>query len=957
MAYVNIHGGNGYCGCPPPVDFGGGGSGKDGKSAYEIWIEQGGVGTEQDFLASLRGPAGEKGEIGERGAQGPIGPQGAIGPKGEAGPQGVPGIPGVPGAKGAPGEKGDSGKSAYQEWLDAGNAGSASDFIASLKGAKGDIGERGPKGDRGSDGSAGAPGTAGENGADGAPGKSAYQTWLDLGNQGSEQDFINSLKASGSVEADEENITVSDGKVSLKDKAYVPSDHSGLGRVYLRKSISGGKNVLSQDMVNLMDTRFIVQYDFDLNGKTLTFPQGAVLVFEGGSFKNGAIKGTQLEIVTESACFDKTVTVLPGSLKNNVLELRWFKMEQWTIAQYTANHKNSTNPGVSDTNRVIVNKHLRHRLIIPSGVFPFDGHIELVKTYSEYGETYDSGCSLNIQGVPYNEYGDRFLRSAFVFPQSKGFYWYGGLGNGINRVKDMYFESRGHIFELWGRFNALTMPNDRTPNGWTNNDFFNIEMVSWEGSGFYSPANYATYCFHNRYENIRGWFPAEGRAFWEGMCSMSNVYENVTLLYQGIDLLSFEGKNYSVFRNQSAYLRQGNFDRTKYVFHYAGGGIPDFQKRYEDQAAYFIASYCNFESIEEAVVYTEGPYVSMTISITDTYVTHYPTAATKPQFNVSRLNHVTFRPLSFIGIPEHLVLKINSNFGGTNVVESDVPLRVEGLSDQPVYVVPRVASGRGASGTDCDLSYLYRYGRISPQYVKVLNAETMKPGLQLMGDPQIVDDHTNLAQGWLRSNHLIFRKKTDYAFVYVIDEGSIFTFGNYTGLFLRIVNDGDGLLKLSTSRGMVVLAKGQELSGHWHYDRLVIPCQSNMKLLVTDENYPVVFDGDTVLSADGTQLYIITERGCGVFVKGSRTIEVLREANLGSHYQKHLGYHTQTNGVLTTACDEMGNVFWTVQEGDGRTAKSMPAMNTSKIGDETTDGTVRWRYMGKSPQFKTINMQ
>ena len=108
MAYVNIHGGNGYCGCPPPVDFGGGGSGKDGKSAYEIWIEQGGVGTEQDFLASLRGPAGEKGADGERGAQGPIGPQG------------VPGIPGVPGAKGAPGKKGDSNKSVYQRMVGCG---------------------------------------------------------------------------------------------------------------------------------------------------------------------------------------------------------------------------------------------------------------------------------------------------------------------------------------------------------------------------------------------------------------------------------------------------------------------------------------------------------------------------------------------------------------------------------------------------------------------------------------------------------------------------------------------------------------------------------------------------------------------------------------------------------------------------------------------------------------------
>ncbi len=123
--------------------------GLNGKSAYQIWLEAGNSGTEEDFLNSLRGPTGEKGEVG------------APGPQGLSGPQGVPG------------------KSVYQEWLDAGNIGNTSDFIASLKG------------DRGNDGT---PGVAGEKGADGAPGKSAYQIWLEAGNSGTEEDFLNSLK-------------------------------------------------------------------------------------------------------------------------------------------------------------------------------------------------------------------------------------------------------------------------------------------------------------------------------------------------------------------------------------------------------------------------------------------------------------------------------------------------------------------------------------------------------------------------------------------------------------------------------------------------------------------------------------------------------------------------------------------------------------------------------------------
>ena len=79
-------------------------------------------------------------------------------------------------------------------------------FAEAVKNAKGDKGERGPqglqgpvgpqgpKGERGADGKDGINGTDGRDGKNGQDGKSAYQIWLDLGNSGSEQDFINSLK-------------------------------------------------------------------------------------------------------------------------------------------------------------------------------------------------------------------------------------------------------------------------------------------------------------------------------------------------------------------------------------------------------------------------------------------------------------------------------------------------------------------------------------------------------------------------------------------------------------------------------------------------------------------------------------------------------------------------------------------------------------------------------------------
>lgn len=59
--------------------------GEAGKSAYDIAVEHGFVGTEEEWLESLRGPQGEKGEQGEQG------PQGEKGEQGEQGEAGTPG--------------------------------------------------------------------------------------------------------------------------------------------------------------------------------------------------------------------------------------------------------------------------------------------------------------------------------------------------------------------------------------------------------------------------------------------------------------------------------------------------------------------------------------------------------------------------------------------------------------------------------------------------------------------------------------------------------------------------------------------------------------------------------------------------------------------------------------------------------------------------------------------------
>lgn len=85
---------------------GGSGTGADGKSAYELAVQEGYIGTLDEWLASLKGETGEKGDKGDTGAAGTAG---ATGPHGATGPQGPAGATGATGAKGDPGTPGTDG--------------------------------------------------------------------------------------------------------------------------------------------------------------------------------------------------------------------------------------------------------------------------------------------------------------------------------------------------------------------------------------------------------------------------------------------------------------------------------------------------------------------------------------------------------------------------------------------------------------------------------------------------------------------------------------------------------------------------------------------------------------------------------------------------------------------------------------------------------------------------------
>lgn len=171
-----------------------GAQGIQGLSAYQVAVQHGFEGTEDEWLISLKGekgetgPKGDKGDTGEKGATGERGPQGLQGERGLQGVQGEQGEPGIQGPKGDTGSglniKGelDSESQLPQEgvpgdaWLITGNlyvyVGENGNIesnpkwsnVGSIQGPAGPQGPVGPKGEQGE------PGPKGEPGADGAPG-------------------------------------------------------------------------------------------------------------------------------------------------------------------------------------------------------------------------------------------------------------------------------------------------------------------------------------------------------------------------------------------------------------------------------------------------------------------------------------------------------------------------------------------------------------------------------------------------------------------------------------------------------------------------------------------------------------------------------------------------------------------------------------------------------------------
>ena len=133
------------------------------------------------------------------------------------------------------GTVGADGKSAYEIAVEHGFEGSESEWLESLKGEDGVDGKDGVDGVDGSDGKDGADG---ENGADG---KSAYQIAVEHGFEGTESEWLNSLKGANGEDGND-GSDGEDGYTPVKGVDYWTTQDVAEIKAYVDTQVGGVLN-------------------------------------------------------------------------------------------------------------------------------------------------------------------------------------------------------------------------------------------------------------------------------------------------------------------------------------------------------------------------------------------------------------------------------------------------------------------------------------------------------------------------------------------------------------------------------------------------------------------------------------------------------------------------------------------------------------------------------------------
>ena len=105
------------------------------------------------------------------------------------------------------------------------------------------------------------------------------------------------------------NVIVSGSRSSL-------SEYANYIIVFPKPVMVEDKIVLTQDMVSKANVKYVIKWNFDLDGETITIPEGCLIEFDGGSISNGTLVGDDTILIYNQPLNDILTATLDGTWRH-----------------------------------------------------------------------------------------------------------------------------------------------------------------------------------------------------------------------------------------------------------------------------------------------------------------------------------------------------------------------------------------------------------------------------------------------------------------------------------------------------------------------------------------------------------------------------------------------------------------------------------------------------------------
>ena len=357
---------------------------------------------------------------------------------------------------------------------------------------------------------------------------------------------------------------------NTQDSSEALSEPITLGQQIVRLTPTkkyGDKYIIDGSMINanMQSQYYIIEHNYDMQGKTLKIPRGCVLEFRGGSISNGTLEADFASISAPAIQIFQTDVKLTGNWQNHSLPVEWYG----AIGDNKTNSTAAINAAINNTSFHVVSLiagakyRINHAIKMRSSDLSF-GCFEVSYSHENSPAAYIySDCSENILDFPkgetvkglclkgivlhktgrYNYQGDgihiqdaSLYRSVFegvrIYYCNNGFYQHfsdGYRGYSLNKMQNCIFS---------GCLHGFTLTHDK---GGLNSYWVNLN--SWDNCHF-GFNKYGGLTIHNVYsceQNIFSSCGFEGVS-WDALQNWNvdtDVY-GARLNGQGYGLTTFE---------------------------------------------------------------------------------------------------------------------------------------------------------------------------------------------------------------------------------------------------------------------------------------------------------------------------------------------------------------------------------------------------------------------------------